>query len=1261
MCHGSAAVIDIFVSYRTADSAYGAAACYELLAARFDPDRVFRDCVSMLPGQIYPNELVDALEEARVLVAVIGPDWLARDTEGSRFIDRQSDWVRREVARGLSRGILVVPVLLDDVDLPSAEDLPTDIRTLTRRQVARVNSRSLGPDVRRLADQIVRLLPELDHRASPSARIASTQAVANTPGRRSGGRTSAILLFASMLAATICASLVGFVTANVLAPVMVALGVTAIGLTASVVDWAVRRPRLVDIPSGLTTAPGWDGTLVPRPEVQAEVVRLLLEPDWVAPVALTTALRGAGGFGKTVLAAEVCRDPQVRARFRGGVLWVTVGERPKDAELAEMINGLCQTLRIAGEESPPLDNLHQAGQELGRLLGKRGPSLLVVDDVWSAKDLQPFLYGGADCRRLVTTRMVTALPDGARQVRVDELTFDQALALLTRRLPRLAGSVAYELIRLTGRWTLLVALVNRAINEAVSDGVDADMAAERIVAALRRDGPAVLDLGDERQREHLVGATIEVSLSFLSDTDRERFVQLGIFPEDTWIPEDLLGLLWGAGEAQRLCWQLARMSLVAGRQPGNVPAIRLHDVVRSYLHGKRDPTLIHEQLVRGAIALVEACVDDDGLPEGLSQRWWLLPSDADYLWRWLPYHLKGANRHQELASLVCDLRWIAAKTKLLGPLAIETDIAAAATPLAGTIRRVIAQSAHLLGPTDPPEAVVSILLSRLQAVPELERLVEVFPASAPRLSNYWPIPDIPDPALRRVMTGHTDYVTGCAWSPDGSLLATASRDRTVRVWDVRAGAQRIELAGHADAVTGCAWSQDGSLLATASRDRTVRVWEVPSGAQRTELSGHAGPVNACAWSPDGTLLASAGDDGTIRLWTVADGTQRTEIPGHTGWVSECVWSPDGTLLASCGEDGSVRLWEVAHGARWAELSGSVGWVNGCAWSPDGGFLASADDGATVRIWEVASGRQEIAFIGHSGWVSGCAWSPDGVLLASAGYDAAVRVWEVTRGARSGALVDHFGSVHGCAWSPNGALLATCGDDQTIRVWDVADGSVRTRFIGHGGPVRECAWSPDGSLLTSASDDGTVRVWNVDRGVQESSLAGHTSWVYGCAWSPDGTLIASAGDQTVRVWDVATGTQHLALTGHTGWVNGCAWSPDGTLIASASEDRSVRVWNTADGTPRTEFTAHAGPVRACAWSTDGSLLASVGDRTVRVWDWSKGLCTTLMKVDANISRCAWSPSGSAEPLLAVVGEGGVYIFSYCPVAQSASIPEASDRA
>jgi len=155
------------VSYRTADAGYGAAGCYEFFAARFGPDRVFRDCTSVLPGEVYREAIEKALEETRVLVALIGPDWLAAGAAGRRLVDLPEDWVRREIGRALERGILVVPVLLNEAGALVPSALPDDIRPLAYRQAARVHHRTFGSDVRRLIDQIVELVPEL-RRSDPT-------------------------------------------------------------------------------------------------------------------------------------------------------------------------------------------------------------------------------------------------------------------------------------------------------------------------------------------------------------------------------------------------------------------------------------------------------------------------------------------------------------------------------------------------------------------------------------------------------------------------------------------------------------------------------------------------------------------------------------------------------------------------------------------------------------------------------------------------------------------------------------------------------------------------------------------------------------------------------------------------------------------------------------------------------------------------------------------------------------------------------------
>lgn len=129
------------------------------------------------------------------------------------------------------------------------------------------------------------------------------------------------------------------------------------------------------------------------------------------------------------------------------------------------------------------------------------------------------------------------------------------------------------------------------------------------------------------------------------------------------------------------------------------------------------------------------------------------------------------------------------------------------------------------------------------------------------------------------------------------------------------------------------------MLASASYDRTVRLWSVADGTELTVLTGHTDFVADCAFSPDGTLLASASDDGTVRLWRVGDRTQHVVLIGHTGWVERCAFSPDGTLLATTSNDGTVRIWLVAKGQCHCVLR-LAGPVVGIAWHPGGTILCT---------------------------------------------------------------------------------------------------------------------------------------------------------------------------------------------------------------------------------------------------------------------------------------------------------------------------------
>jgi len=159
----------VFISYRMLDDRFGAAAVYEILAQRLGADRVFRDCVSLQAGEHYPSAILDAVARSDVLLAIIGPDWLTlTDRLGRRLIDRRHDWVRREIAAAFTRGIPVVPVLLDGATQPTVAELPRDISRLALVQVARVSHKTVGADVRCLAMRLIAIAPGLAAPAMPA-------------------------------------------------------------------------------------------------------------------------------------------------------------------------------------------------------------------------------------------------------------------------------------------------------------------------------------------------------------------------------------------------------------------------------------------------------------------------------------------------------------------------------------------------------------------------------------------------------------------------------------------------------------------------------------------------------------------------------------------------------------------------------------------------------------------------------------------------------------------------------------------------------------------------------------------------------------------------------------------------------------------------------------------------------------------------------------------------------------------------------------
>ncbi|WP_367129323.1 toll/interleukin-1 receptor domain-containing protein [Saccharothrix sp. HUAS TT1] len=1158
----------IFVNYRTGDGDWAAVAIAKGLKSRFVEGDVFFASKSIDIGSPFVDRLNEALDRSEVLVAVIGPNWLARSSNGLRKIDNSEDWVRREIRFMLRAGRAILPVLLDGTTRLAANELPSDIAALAEIQFIRADKSTLDGAMDRL---VAVLRTMLTVRPSPYRGL---DAFTESDSDYFFGRSEETARLVERLNRQVFVAVEGGSGSGKSSLVRAGL-VTALRQAGALVVVADSQDSRLESMLSETT---WDG--FDRVVVCVDQFEQLVASDLDAA---RTLFR--------LLTHHVRANPAVRV-----VITVRssadLHNLPGSAELVENGGFLVQPMTAGQLAEAIREPALKAGRDVEPALVKRiiqdageQPSQLplvefMLTELWEAEPPGPLTTEGYD--RLGGV-------EGALRQRAQEIYEQMPTPADARRFRQLFTRLARPRDDEGRGYILSPVRLDRLDSEMGKLALE--LSKSRLVVIRRGIGHAdYVSIAHEALVRHW-----DQLAEWLAEAREFRSWQARLNANlDQWIDggRDPGALLRGA-------------PLAAAREKMSTDRDRLSVLEREYIQASADDA---RRVVRRSRRLVTVVALSLAAVLGIGVGGYFAATTA--------FDLRDMANSRKAAAAANSLRGqdaaAAARLSLAAyqvyptPDALSGLLSASGTPSPTWTR---------LQQSDDIEAVAFGRDGTRLATGDVKGVVTL-----------WDVSDFRAPRDPITLSRHSGAVRSVAFSGNGDLMATGGADGDLVLWDTSTddvtAVDVIEVTGE---VSSVALSLNGRFLLVGSSDHTATLWDLllPHDARQLHrIDRHTGEIRV-AFSPDGRTFVTAGVDRTVTVWRMDQFLNVREVdtfsPPAEGVLS-MAFSPDGRLLGTGGADRRVALWRLDPPTKVGEVTDGQSWVSSIVFSPDREHLGTTNHDGSTRWWDVSDSTAPILLTVQGPFGSAttsAAIDRHGKVLVSAGGDATLRAWDATAFAPA-----HPDPVLSTELDHRGDTLASSGADKDVRLWDARDPrQLRLLSIleGHEDNVDVTLWSPDDSTLVTASLDGSIRSWDVTDRARPQLLdtvadahgarGPHTGIVSAVLTTNGNALITGGFDGALKLWFVENGR---VIAGRTleqrdGRITKVALghTTSRELLAVAGEDDVITLWDVANPhevrevgrTPRQNEA-----IWAADFTPDGTMLATGGTSgQVRLWD------------------------------------------------------------